>query len=147
MRSSHHGANLSPIAGFGDSVFLDHFQHLQVTFDDGNMMLEYLNSSGQPRASDRSSSRSLTSGHGMCRAGRGPPPVHLFVPHRNPPPFASGPGPWPESAISVICTKMAKSEVEGTRSGQDVDSRCIYAFPPNQPCLAYKRQFLSSLSL
>lgn len=33
-----------------------------------------------------------TSGHGMCRAGRGPRPVHRFGPPRKPPPFKFAPG-------------------------------------------------------
>ncbi len=35
----------------------------------------------------------------MCRAGRGPPPVHRFGPPRGPPPFVLDPGP-PFGAIT-----------------------------------------------
>lgn len=36
----------------------------------------------------------FTSGHGICRAGLGPDPVHRFGPPRRPPPLVSGPEPF-----------------------------------------------------
>ena len=79
------------VASSFDGVFSDHVEHLVVTLNQGDMMLEDLRSPASQQLILGGKEEILTSGHGICLAGCGPLPVHLRGPPRNPPPFMLGP--------------------------------------------------------
>ncbi len=70
----------------------DHIQHLQVAFDNRDVMFEDLDkikSTLELSAQSTHTRMALTSGHGICLAGAGPFPVRLLGLPLAPPPLTS----------------------------------------------------------